>query len=350
LKDFNNSKSIKILGAGLSGLSSAITLARNGVEVEVFEKKSHAGGRFNRDFQGLRNFSNVNLNKDPIKEFEDIGIFLKPYKNLKRIITFSRSHSFEVINNNNPIYYCVLRGKNNNSIDHQLEKLAIKYGVKINYKTTFNINEVDIVATGPSKVDGIAYGGLYEDTNIDDAGYVFLDKEYSPDGYLYVLPGEKKGEAEVVNTAFTPTVKMKKIKSLFNNAIKNNEILKNILNGATRISIQRGIGCYTLSNKFFYKNRYYVGESAGLQDATAGFGIRYAIISGYLAAQSIITNKDYDNLLLNYFKSQLEFERNRKKNFKNLTNKEIDKIFKLVNQKNGYELTLEEYKELRGVI
>lgn len=348
MKDFDNSNSIKILGAGISGLSAAITLARIGTKVEVIEKRSHPGGRFERDFQGLRNFGTANMN--PIREFEKLGFYLKPYKKLKRIFVFSQSHSFGVVNNNKPIYYCVLRGKNDNSIDRQLEKLAIKYGVKISYNTILNINEVDIIATGPSKVDSIAYGEIYEETNIDDAGYVFLDKRYSPGGYLYVIPGEKKGEAEVVNTAFTPKVKMKKIKSLFNKAIKGNDILKDILNGAISVSIQKGIGCYTLLDKVYCSNRYYVGEAAGLQDATAGFGIRYAIISGYFAAQSIITGKDYNQLLFNFFNSQLEFERVRSENFKKLTNKETDKIFQLVNEKNGGILTLDQYESIRGVI
>jgi flavin-dependent dehydrogenase len=348
LEEINNDNPIKILGAGLSGLSAAITLARNRINVEVFEKRLHPGGRFKRDFQGLRNFGNSN--KNPIEEFENIGIFLKPYKKLKRIITFSRSHSFEIYNDDNPIYYCVLRGKDENSIDRQLEKLANNYGVKICYNSTLNINDVDIVASGPRKADCFAYGAIYEDANFDDAGFVFLDKRYSPYGYLYILPGEKKGEVEVVNTVFNPNFKMRKIKTLFNIAIEKNEVLKDILNGSTQASIRRGIGCYTILDTFHYNNRYYVGEAAGLQDSTAGFGIRYAIISGYLAAQSILTGKNYDKLLSNYFKTQLEFEHARKKNFSKLTDKDIDSIFRSVNQKNGNILTLEEYRSLRGVI
>ena len=41
----------------------------------------------------------------------------------------------------------------------------------------------------------------------------------------------------------------------------------------------------------------YVGESAGFQDALWGFGIRFAVLSGYLAAESIIHNKNYDQLV-----------------------------------------------------
>jgi flavin-dependent dehydrogenase len=39
-----------------------------------------------------------------------------------------------------------------------------------------------------------------------------------------------------------------------------------------------------------------VGEQAGFQDALAGFGMRYALRSGWLAARSIIEGADYTSL------------------------------------------------------
>ena len=69
---YSKHRLIKILGAGISGLSAAITLVKNGYETEVIEKSSHAGGRFKRDFQGLRNFGFNQI--DPIEEFQKLGI------------------------------------------------------------------------------------------------------------------------------------------------------------------------------------------------------------------------------------------------------------------------------------
>lgn len=344
----NNDNPIKISGAGISGLSAAVTLARNGLKVEVFEKGPYAGGRFTRDFQCLRDFGNATI--DPIKEFEKLGIYIKPYKKLMRIVRYSQSHSFELISKNKPIYYVVLRGENEKSVDSQLEKSAIDQGATINYNTKLNISETDIVATGPSRVNFVAYGEIYEDTNFDDAGYVFLDRNYSPNGYLYVLPGEKKGEAEIINSSVDPIVSMQTIKLLYNRAIQENNILKDFLNGANRKSIQGGIACSTLLDTPYQNNRYYIGEAAGLQDVAAGFGIRYAVISGYLAAQSILTGEYYNEYISKTFKSQLEFERERSGNLKKLTNEKIDKIFQLINEKFGHELTIDEYESMRGVI
>ena len=44
-------------------------------------------------------------------------------------------------------------------------------------------------------------------------------------------------------------------------------------------------------------NILYVGENAGFQDALWGFGIRHALTSGYLAAESIITGQPYEKLV-----------------------------------------------------
>jgi flavin-dependent dehydrogenase len=39
-----------------------------------------------------------------------------------------------------------------------------------------------------------------------------------------------------------------------------------------------------------------VGEAAGFQDALWGFGIRYALLSGHLAARALLSGADYDRL------------------------------------------------------
>lgn len=45
---------IKILGAGIAGLTTSIDLAKGGFDVTVFEKSSLVGSRFYSDFQAWR--------------------------------------------------------------------------------------------------------------------------------------------------------------------------------------------------------------------------------------------------------------------------------------------------------
>ena len=59
---------VKISGAGPAGLSTAITLAREGYPVEVFEKNSEVGGRFHGEYQGLENWSDKKDILDNLKK------------------------------------------------------------------------------------------------------------------------------------------------------------------------------------------------------------------------------------------------------------------------------------------
>ncbi len=345
----NITKHINILGAGISGLSAAITLSKHQcTKVKVYEKSLHPGGRFKRDFQCLRNFGSVSV--DPLDEFRKFGIQIRPYRKIKRIVRYSKSYHFEVVSKKKPIYYGVLRGKEKASIDNQLEQTAIDRGVKIYHGTTINIEDATIIATGPTQIDSVAYGEIYEDTNVDDAGMVFLNTDHSPNGYLYVLPGEKKGEAEIINMEIGATSSMRKTKILYQQALEKNTILNGLIDGATKKSTQGGIGSSHLLDKPYEDGKYYVGEAAGLQDLGAGFGIRYAIISGYLAADSILTEKNYNGQISKIFKSRLDFERKRSENIKKLTNSKIDKIFSKIIEKFGDELTIEQYESFRGEI
>ena len=57
-----------------------------------------------------------------------------------------------------------------------------------------------------------------------------------------------------------------------------------------------GFGNFYLRETEEHTGHLYVGESAGFQDFLWGFGMRYAMVSGYLAAQSMIEAIPYDVL------------------------------------------------------
>ena len=64
-------KRINILGAGISGLTAAINLSKNGYETVVYERNSDVGLRFHGDIQGLENWSEK---QDVIKDLKRFGI------------------------------------------------------------------------------------------------------------------------------------------------------------------------------------------------------------------------------------------------------------------------------------
>ena len=84
-----------------------------------------------------------------------------------------------------------------------------------------------------------------------------------------------------------------------------------------------GIGYFNVNNLFQNANSKFIGEAAGLQDFLAGFGMRTAFESGYLAAQAIIKNQDYHVLAEDAFRNHIKagvvnrflFERAAKHNY-----------------------------------
>lgn len=84
-------KPIIIAGAGPSGLTAAITLARAGRNVEVHEAKSDVGSRFIGDLQIMESFSE----REPLPSFLDrIGIernfYFRPCQRPSSTASYSR--------------------------------------------------------------------------------------------------------------------------------------------------------------------------------------------------------------------------------------------------------------------
>lgn len=97
-------------------------------------------------------------------------------------------------------------------------------------------------------------------------------------------------------------------KTYFNNAL---ETLRKVID-IDIIDPKEFVGFGNFFNKpiLIKDNRIlYVGENAGFQDALWGFGLKYSMLSAYLAAQSIINKNDYVDLceiqILNKFKTSL---------------------------------------------
>lgn len=280
-------KKIKILGAGPSGLSSAITLAKAGYYVEVFERNDDVGKRFRGDIQGLENWTEkidvvedlqqrgieINFDCDPVSQF----VFSNGTK--KQDMAFDKS-----------VFYLVKRGSFAGSLDFGLKEQAIKLGVKIHFSSTIPKEGADIIATGHinDKIAGIVKGIIFKTTMPDTAICILNDKAgYKGYAYLLVTRGYGCMCSVVIN-------KLDKINDCF-------EETKRMFSQMTDLKMENpvkvgGTGCYTVSNIFKENNSLVVGESAGIQDFFAGFGIRSSIVSGNLAAVSIIQNKDYEKM------------------------------------------------------
>ncbi len=281
-----NHKSITIIGAGPAGLCAAINLAKAGYGVTVYEKNPDIGGRFHGDFQGIENWSTTT---DFMIQLEEMSIrpdFLcHPYSTGR---FYMKDGYGGVVKADRPLFYLTLRGREGNSLDRSLRKQAEEAGVKIDFNRRGKPMEGEIVATGPTRPNVLA-GGVTFRTDLPDTIMATLDNEIAPWGYAYLLV--RKGRGTLATVYYRD---FKKGAAFLDRSIRHfQQKAPFVMEEARRFT---GYGNFIPVGTAIHQGQLYVGEAAGFQDFLFGFGIRYALTSGYLAARSILEEIDYDTL------------------------------------------------------
>jgi len=277
---------VKIMGAGLSGLAAATVLARAGVEVHVHDSREDSGKRFDGDFQALENWS---MDVDFFDQLESWGFDANEFK-------YTEFNEVDLIHPDDEIsktyspkvaYRIVERGTSEHTIDQGFKRMAMAAGATLHYKSKVKEEDCQIIACGPKGTSAVAYGEIFKTSHPDHIAFQLNDK-LAPGAYSYliIIDGiglictclwrKQRGTERFLNETIAwyqkhyPDIDMEPIKRV------------------------GGKGDFTINKRYFQDNRYYVGESGGLQDFMWGFGMRMAVWSGYLAAQDILGNCDYE--------------------------------------------------------
>ena len=294
-----NDRRVHIIGAGPAGLVAAINLARDNYEVIVHEQKEDVGWRFNGDFQGIENWSSE---EDALDFLNTIGVFVNFRCEACRNLDFYGPNLHKVrFKTERPLFYLIERGVMEWSLDQGLKRQALAEGGKFKWNDKLRTLPSGwvIVGTGPKAADAIAKGIVFQ-TSHPDMCVGFLDNRIAPKAYAYLLVNNHK--ATFATCLFE---NFHNERPYFAQAL---QILQKTVN--LDIKEPQEFGGYV---NFFLKPSavkhgriLYVGENAGFQDALWGFGLRYAMLSGYLAAVSIKTGLFYDNLCKQHIKPHLE--------------------------------------------
>lgn len=279
---------ITIIGAGPSGLAAAIVLARAGLKVIVRERKASVGARFHGDFQGLENWS---VDEDVLDELQDLGVVADlPAKPAFSGTAYDASGRAYDVSDARPLFYLVRRGAGEGTLDSALLRGAREAGAEIRFEDEVErVPTQAIVATGPRRADVIASGYTFK-SQMNDSNYVSFDDRLAPWGYAYLLVRDGLGTLAVC--MFRD----------FNAHAQHLQRTVDFFRERTGLEMGDpkpfgGYGMLSRMTRVERETRLYVGERAGLQDAFAGFGLRYAIISGALAARSIVSGEPYGALL-----------------------------------------------------
>ena len=276
---------IKVLGAGISGLTASINLAKGGFNVTVFEKSSTVGSRFHNDFQGLENWSDET---DALEILRSLSLktdfWTKSFKNVTIYTDLKKEFIAEDKDN---LFYLVQRGPKD-SLDESLKDQALDAGVEIKFNSKMAREECDIIATGVygKKPAGVVKGIVF-DTDAEDSIILILNDKCAFKGYSYLLIAD--GKATLASVVIK---ELSKANLCFRNSLEAFSKLKKF-----KIENRRpfaGYGTFALNETNKLDQRLVVGEAAGFQDLFLGFGMKYALLSGYAAAKSIMEEKDYD--------------------------------------------------------
>ena len=166
---------IDILGAGLSGLSAATILSREGYDVHVYEIRADSGARFDGDFQGIENWTSDTDFFDEMREwgFDPEEFKATPFNIIDLI------HPDDVItqpSTDKPAFRVVERGTDSHCIDQGFKRMAQAAGATIHYETRKALEECDIIAAGPKESSAIAFGEIFHTDHPNHVSFQLNDK------------------------------------------------------------------------------------------------------------------------------------------------------------------------------
>ncbi|MBF0253795.1 MAG: NAD(P)-binding protein [Candidatus Omnitrophica bacterium] len=275
---------VRVAGAGPAGLAAAIRLRLLGRDVEVHESSDRVGSRWCGGFQVLENFSE----EEDILEFlkrsgVPVGFRNRPVHRVRLWDPKGIPTDFE-----SPVSlgYCVTRGSEPGDLDHSLWEAAKALGVNVRFGSHLPASEADIYAGGPRRVDGIGREIIF-DAPLEDRMSVLLDPRLSPGGYAYffVFDGRATLGMAIVRDFKNTNRHFEEVQRRFADLEKVEIPRAQATNHHVNFFVQHGAD----SGPFF------AGEAGGFQDYLFGFGMRFALESGILAAQSVASGGSYAN-------------------------------------------------------
>lgn len=280
---------LEVVGAGPAGLAAAITAARAGLDVVVHERARTMGSRFHGDFQGLENWT---TDGDVLEELETLGI--EPsfeHAALYELVTFGPDGTEHELRSDTPLCYLVRRGSDAGTLDTALLAQAREAGVEVRFDDPIHhLPDGGVVTHGPRAADAVAVGWTFR-TDLPDGAYGALGEEIAPRGYAYLLVS--KGRATLAVCLFADFQRkdhyLQRARDLFQRRVGFR------MDDARRFG---GAGAMRLPGSAVRGGNLFAGEAAGFQDPLWGFGMRYALLSGHLAARAWIDGapEAYDRL------------------------------------------------------
>lgn len=276
---------IVIAGAGVAGLTAAINLHRAGRRVRVLDKDTASGARRAPDWDAVENWTSV---EDFPAFLARIGVEGERFQSVGHrcfsvIDPYGLRHDIETPR---PFFHLVKRGAHVGGLERGLQEQAEAMGIPIAYGCPCPRGEADIWAGGTSgQGTRIVSVGLTFHTDHPDWVCGIVDRTIAPRAYAYLVVIGGEGTLAVVLTEAR-----REANQYLDRAVE-------VFHRHTDLHIRdprRSGGSGGDLTAFWHSNTdFVIGEAAGFQDFLWGFGIRHALLSGYLAAHALIEGADW---------------------------------------------------------
>jgi hypothetical protein len=187
-----------------------------------------------------------------------------------------------------PYALLVRRGPDDGTLDFALARRARAVGAIIRTGSRLDPADADVVATGPSQVDGLALEATFA-TEGPDRVDVLLDRAFLSDGYAYLFVRNGRGTLGV-----TTLSAFRDLDERLHEAMARFARVAPLELREPRTA--RAAMSFWIPRTACPGGRPHVGEAGGFQDYLYGLGLHSAFASGTLAARALLAGADYDRL------------------------------------------------------
>lgn len=296
---------VAILGAGLSGLTCAIILEKNGIQPTIYEKRSQVGDRF------MNGEILLSLLSQPVDDiiayFADVyEIFLQPASHIRSLILHSERQKGVISGN---LGFCNIRGRHDKSFEYQLARQVrsqIIYNSEYTYEQLVHDYTHVVVATGDAAY-ALEMGNYRQDFTTRLNGYTvsgefnryavraWLDNRFAPYGYGYFIPlSAHEANIALWHPEYPIHEKLDQsllFKEFYQQACKDLDQPCPIINQFEVHGYIIGICNYPRIG-----NTYFTGNCFGAITPYLGFGQFISILTGIYAALDICGKGSYEEL------------------------------------------------------
>lgn len=296
---------VAIMGAGLSGLTCAIMLERNGITPTIFEKRNEVGDRF-VNAEAFLSILNRPTN-DTFRYFaEEFNLFLKPTSHISKFIINGENEQAII---NEHIGYINIRGRHPQSIEKQLAEQVnaeIILNANVAYEDLTQEYSHVVLATGDAEYAiklqnyrkdlSVAIKGATVEGDFDRFSvYVWLNNNLAPKGYAYLLPFSDTEANIVIAHPDLPGDTLESQESLWDRFYKT---ACTELNQSLKVTDQFQIKNYIIGSCKYPRigNTIFTGNCFGTIMPFIGFGQFPSILTGIYAAYDMCGQGKYEEL------------------------------------------------------